>query len=207
MIILSHRGYWTSVTEKNQRIAFERSFNLGFGTETDLRDANGIVVISHDAPQGNAMPFEELLQMMAGRNLPLALNIKADGLVDMILHLLQRYKHTNYFNFDMSIPEMVVQLKKNAKVYTGLSDIQPNPVLLNASQGVWLDAFNGDWYSHSQIDDIIDNGKSVCIVSADLHRRDHAQQWATIKQCKHIRSPQLSLCTDYPVLAQEYFKC
>lgn len=35
MIILSHRGYWKETHEKNLPIAFERSFSLGFGTETD----------------------------------------------------------------------------------------------------------------------------------------------------------------------------
>ena len=34
MMILSHRGYWK---EKNLPIAFERSFSLGFGTETDYK--------------------------------------------------------------------------------------------------------------------------------------------------------------------------
>ena len=50
MEILSHRGYWKTVTEKNTIIAFKRSFNLGFGTETDIRDLNGNLVISHDMP-------------------------------------------------------------------------------------------------------------------------------------------------------------
>ncbi len=38
MIILSHRGYWKEVSEKNKPIAFERSFSLGLGTETYIRD-------------------------------------------------------------------------------------------------------------------------------------------------------------------------
>ena len=36
-------------------------------------------------PQGNEITFEELLQIMDGRNLPLALNIKADGMANEIL--------------------------------------------------------------------------------------------------------------------------
>ena len=51
MIILSHRGYWKSEKERNQEVAFHRSFDLGYGTETDIRDIQGKLVISHDMPQ------------------------------------------------------------------------------------------------------------------------------------------------------------
>jgi len=36
MQILSHRGYWKETKEKNQEVAFERSFSLGFGKENDI---------------------------------------------------------------------------------------------------------------------------------------------------------------------------
>lgn len=205
MIILSHRGYWKNLKERNQKVAFERSFDLGFGTETDLRDCGGEIVISHDMPKGEEISLEELLQIMDGRNLPLALNIKADGLADGILELLAKYNHTNYFNFDMSIPDMVVQIKKNAVVFTGLSDILPVPVLLDKATGVWLDSFNSDWYEADTIDSLIQRGKSVCIVSADLHNRNSDLQWEIIKNCKSFSSQNLMICTDYPEQAKEYF--
>ena len=53
MIVLSHRGYWKTAVEKNTPTAFKRSFELGFGTETDVRDRNGELVISHDMPNGS----------------------------------------------------------------------------------------------------------------------------------------------------------
>ena len=55
MIILSHRGYWKDVNEKNQQVSFERSFSLGFGTETDIRDYKGELVISHDIADENCI--------------------------------------------------------------------------------------------------------------------------------------------------------
>jgi len=205
MTILSHRGYWKEISEKNQKTAFERSFDLGFGTETDLRDIAGEIVISHDMPKGNEITFEEVLQIMNGRNLPLALNIKADGMADAVLELLAKYNHTNYFTFDMSIPDMVFQLKNGMRVFTGLSDILPTPVLLDKSVGVWLDCFNSDWYGADTIDDLAACGKSVCAVSADLHKRETGTQWGIIKSCKIIDSENLLLCTDYPKKAREFF--
>lgn len=205
MIILSHRGYWKSEEERNQEVAFHRSFDLGYGTETDIRDIQGKLVISHDMPQGNEITFENLLQIMNGRNLPLALNIKADGLANEILRLLKQYNHTNYFTFDMSIPDMVVQLKTDLTVFTGLSDILSPPVLLDKADGIWLDCFNSDWYDCNLIDTYLEKGKSICIVSADLHKRDVKEQWSIIKQCKYFDSGSLMLCTDYPETAREFF--
>ena len=205
MQILSHRGYWKTENERNKEVAFHRSFELGFGTETDIRDFNGKLVISHDMPHGDEITFENLLQIMNGRNLPLALNIKADGLVKDILRILNKYKHTNYFNFDMSIPDLIKHVKANATVYTGLSDILKQPVLIDKVQGIWLDSFLSDWYSEQKIDDLISSGKNVCIVSSELHNRKHENQWEIIKRSRFLNTNKLLLCTDYPEDAEVFF--
>lgn len=204
MIILSHRGYWKHPDEKNTLQAFVRSFDMGYGTETDVRDCAGKLVISHDMPRGTEMLFEEVLQIMNGRNLPLAINIKADGLGEAIFALLKKYNHTNAFTFDMSIPDMVVQLRLGVPVFTGYSDILPTPVLLEKSRGVWLDCFNLDWYDASLVDELIGKGKKVCAVSADLHKRNVSAQWNTLKKCKSDPD-HLLLCTDMPEVATEFF--
>lgn len=205
MIILSHRGYWKLEEERNRAAAFQRSFDLGYGTETDIRDIQGKLVISHDMPRGDEITFEEVLQIMDGRNLPLALNIKADGMAEEILRLLKQYNHTNYFTFDMSIPDMVMQLKTELIVFTGLSDILSPAVLLDQAKGIWLDCFNSDWYDSKLVDTYLEMGKPVCIVSADLHKRNIKRQWEIIKQCSHFSSGSLMLCTDYPEIAKEFF--
>lgn len=206
MIILSHRGYWKDVSEKNKSVAFRRSFELGFGTETDLRDHNEQIVIAHDMPNGSEMTFEELLLIMDGRNLPLALNVKADGLFVKIKELLEKYHHTNYFVFDMSIPDMVAQLKFGMRVFTGLSDILKTPVLIEQSAGIWLDSFLSDWYDSAYIDNLLNNiRKKICIVSADLHKRQYDKQWDIIKKTQSYGSDSLMLCTDFPEDARKFF--
>lgn len=199
-MILAHRGYWKKEEEKNTKEAFKRAFDCGFGVETDLRDIKGEIVISHDMPKGNEMTFEEVLALLDGRNLPLALNIKADGMAFKIKKLLEKYNHTNYFTFDMSIPEMVVQHKMGLNVFTGISDIVPNPIMYKEAQGVWLDCFYSDWFSKKEIKEILDAGKKVCIVSPDLHKREYKNVWAKYKDVKGI-----ILCTDFPDDAKEYF--
>ena len=199
-MILAHRGYWKKEEEKNTKEAFKRAFDCGFGIETDLRDIKGEIVISHDMPKGNEMTFEEVLVLLDGRNLPLALNIKADGMAFKIKKLLEKYNHTSYFTFDMSIPEMVVQYKMGLNVFTGISDIVPNPIMYKEAQGVWLDCFYSDWFSKKEIKEILDADKKVCIVSPDLHKREYKSVWAKYKDVKDIM-----LCTDFPDEAKEYF--
>ncbi len=200
MQILAHRGFWLNENEKNTKIAFERAFDNNFGIETDLRDIKGTIVISHNMPQGNEMTFEELLQLLGGRNLMLALNIKADGQADEIKRLLNNYNHTNYFTFDMSIPEMVYQHKLGLKVFTGMSDIIPQPIMYDKAEGVWLDCFNSDWFNEEDILKIKENNKKVCIVSPDLHKREYKSIWKKYKNVSNIM-----ICTDYPKEAKEFF--
>lgn len=203
MQIISHRGLWSQAEEKNQRIAFERSFAAGLGTETDLRDLKGEIVISHDMPRGGEMTFKELLELMDGRNLPLALNIKADGQAEEIKRLLAQYGQDNYFTFDMSVPDMVVQIKSGLKVFTGLSDILPCPVLYESAAGIWLDSFNGDWFDEEKLASLLKDGKTVCVVSSDLHRRATDRQWALLKN--FTDKANLMLCTDKALAARQYF--
>jgi hypothetical protein len=205
MRIISHRGLWQTHAERNTRAAFSRSFDAGFGTETDLRDICGNIVISHDMPHGGEISFEELLILMDGRNLPLALNIKADGMAKGIKNILERYRHTNYFTFDMSLPELVFQLRQDLPVYAGISDIMPLAPLADGIQGVWLDCFNSDWYSSDKIDELVSAYLRVCIVSADLHKRDVERQWDTIRRAENFRKDSLSLCTDRPLEAARFF--
>jgi glycerophosphoryl diester phosphodiesterase len=94
MKILSHRGYWKEVAEKNTIEAMRRSFSLGFGTETDVRDYNGDLVISHDIADENAISFQKFLEIYGeySKDLPLALNIKSDSLQLKLKEALARNK-------------------------------------------------------------------------------------------------------------------
>lgn len=208
MRIISHRGYCIDYEkENNKRIAFERSFDLGFGTETDLRDDNGKIVISHNMPKGDEMTFEEFLQLLNGRNLPLALNIKADGQGEEIERLLKKYGHTDYFTFDMSIPDLVYQLSNTELiVYSGYSDVNQYIPMKNESKGVWLDSFYEPWYQPERISDLLLEGKGVCVVSEDLHGRDNKAQWELLKKSEFINNDSLMLCTNCLEEAIHFFE-
>ncbi|MCK0550176.1 phosphodiesterase [Pseudomonas syringae] len=203
MQIISHRGYWLQRPERNLPEAFHRSFDLGFGTETDVRDVAGQLVISHDMPAGGELTLDGLLDIMAGRNLPLAINVKADGLAQALAETFARYGHTKWFAFDMAVPDMRSYLKANLITYTRLSDVEPSPAWLEQAAGVWLDGFEGEWFSNQVIGDLLSLGKRICVVSPELHGRGHDALW---QQLLEFRSQdRLMLCTDLPADAATFF--
>ena len=208
MKILSHRGFWQSNAEKNTRISFIRSFETGFGTETDIRDLNGVPVIAHDPPQDGAMTAEAFLRLHHDHDpdLPLALNIKADGLQKMLVPLLEAVAPRDAFVFDMAVPDMLHWLNTDVPVFTRHSDVEPEPPLFDRCSGIWLDGFASDWWTTDTIRRHLDAGKRVCIVSPDLHGRPHLPVWDRLAADPDLLStPELLICTDHPLAAKEYF--
>lgn len=204
MITLSHRGFWTLPEEKNRATAFARSFESGFGTETDIRDRGGDLIISHDMPQGGELALGEVLQMMEGRDLPLAINIKADGLAKSLLEIMRAAGHTNWFTFDMAVPDMIAQLRLGIPVFTRCSEYEPAPVCLDCSAGVWLDGFESEWYSMNDIAEFLRLGKKVCIVSPELHGRDPEALWNRLVKSGMVANSDLMICTDRPDIAAPF---
>jgi hypothetical protein len=210
MQIISHRGYWKSPGEKNTLAAFERSFSLGFGTETDIRDFRGELVISHDVPAHPGVRLVDVLRLAKhyakeAHPLPLALNVKADGLQNLLRGAIQEVQYENYFVFDMSVPDAVVYWRERIPFYTRESEYESNPALLEECHGVWMDCFQGEWYAQEDVRKHLNHGKQVCLVSPELHKRDPKPLWKNLKAWRLDREPQLILCTDLPEDASDFF--
>lgn len=201
MIVLSHRGYWKTPDEKNGETAFRRSFDLGFGTETDVRDCLGQLVISHDMPRGGEMPFEAFLDLLGDRDLPLAINVKADGLADAVGAAFAARPHlTRWFVFDMSIPDTKHQLARGNPTFLRLSEYEPAvpELFVDRAAGIWLDGFHGEWWTPELIDGWTARGKTVCAVSPDLHKRDPEAAWTSLRDYRFSRPDRVWICTDHP---------
>lgn len=207
MKILSHRGYWKTDEEKNQPVAFERSFSLNYGTETDIRDYLGNLVISHDIADANAISCNGLFEeyILHNPQLPLALNIKSDGLQLTLKALLTKYNIANYFVFDMSVPDTLGYIKNDIRFFSRISEYEKEPVFYENCAGVWLDAFEGIWYNAALIEQHLNNGKNVAIVSSDLHKRPVADLWQMLKDTNIHKNSQVLLCTDNPEAATVFF--
>ena len=205
MIVLSHRGHWLAAEEKNEWVAFERTIADGFGTETDVRDHDGRLVISHDPAPASARAWSDLVDLFAGQGLPLAVNVKADGLSALLAEAFAG-REIDWFAFDMSGPETVRYARAGLPYFTRHSDVEPEPVLYDQARGVWLDAFNDHgWMTVDVIRRHLDAGKRVCLVSPDLHGRPEEAFWGTISDLAR-ETDALMLCTDLPLKAREYFR-
>lgn len=204
MKILSHRGYWKNNSERNNIEAFARSFKLGFGTETDIRDHQKDLYISHDMALGDEMKLDSLLGLLKDKSLPLAINIKCDGLAHLLRTKMEKADINNWFAFDMSVPDMKDHINNGNPIFTRMSEIETTPVLLDKAKGVWLDAFEFQWFSRDTIKRLLNENKQVCVVSSELHGRDYHEVWDMIAPISD--EPGLMICTDHPELARDFFK-
>lgn len=204
MIIISHRGFWLDPSEKNTWTAFARTVESGFGTETDVRDLLGKLVIAHDPADNTALPWSKLVDLFSAQGLPLAVNVKADGLAHLVGDAFSGHD-IDWFAFDMSGPETVRYAKAGLPFFTRHSDIESVPIMYDEAQGVWLDAFEDHgWITPEVITEHLDNGKRVCLVSPELHGRDPFEFWTMLKTFGALPDA-VMLCTDLPIHARDHF--
>lgn len=209
--LLAHRGMWKSTKTKNSKEALFNALDHGYGLETDLRDLNGTLVVSHDpASSVNSFPLEVLFDYYCKikSHSILALNIKSDGLQTLLSECIARtgINIDNLFVFDMSVPDLYQYVQTNIPRYTRISDLEVQPILIHDCQGIWLDDFNG--YA-STIDKVVENLSltlPIAIVSPELHGLCHKVIWTEIKRRELHKNKNLALCTDLPDDAYNYFK-
>lgn len=201
--MLAHRGWWTSPAEKNGLAALTRALEAGYGLETDVRDACGSLVISHDPPKGDEPTLRQLLEvyLSIGNRTPLALNIKADGLQAPLRALLDDLAIHEAVVFDMSVPDTLGWIRAGVPFLTRHSEVEPEPCLYAEAAGVWIDGFAGDWYDGAVITRHLDAGKTVAVVSGELHGRDPDATWRKFGEMELPASDRVWLCTDLPAEA------
>lgn len=204
--IIAHRGVWTKSSEQNTINSFKTALINGFGIETDLRDHNGNIVISHDMPKGDCVSLDTFLELcQSQKNVTLALNIKADGLSGT----LSKIKIPNsHFFFDMSVPDMLSFVKKGLVCYSRYSNIEQKPALYKFTKGIWLDNFEDDLLNLTILNEFLADDKYVVLVSPELHGRKKETYWMLVKKFLETNTSynnKLGICTDFPMDAKRFF--
>ena len=196
MKILAHRGLWFNGDERNSLPALFRGLDGGYGLETDVRDLNGQLIISHDMPTADtAVSLDKLLCYYTdgGFTSTLALNIKADGLQEKLHRKLQDHNIKHYFVFDMSVPDTLGYLKIGMPTFVRRSELEHHPEITSRAQGVWLDELCEPWIDEEVILEQAAETDAVCIVSGELHGREYASQWAKIESALNLGCPSSKL--------------
>lgn len=208
MEILAHRGAWNAPSEKNTMAAFMNAVRNGWGFESDIRDYRGKLVISHNIADEDSVPAEDVFRLLSEESFSacFAINIKADGLKEPLKKLLDLYGITNYFCFDMSVPQLFEYQEAGILCFTRQSEFEEKPVLLDKATGIWLDSFTDDcWLTEERVNYYIQRGKRVVLVSSELHGRNPELLWERVNNWT-IDFSKISLCTDRPQKAMEFFR-
>jgi len=207
MELLAHRGLWDAPAQKNSLAALSRAIDRGLGIETDIRDLDGELVISHDMPtqreHGSLDAFLAHCARTPQAGL-LALNIKSDGLQAALESKLAEHGVANYFVFDMSLPDTLGWRRRGLPFAVRLSEYESGGPLLDEARFVWLDAFErDDWYPLELLTSLLERGKTVAVVSPELHRRAPEAAWRRLRGLSGQK--RLHLCTDLVQPAMEFF--
>lgn len=200
--ILAHRGLWGDGVGPNTVDSITSAIELGFGIETDLRDCNRRLSISHDPPsEPTVLWFDDVAQtLQASRSSWLALNVKSDGLVEIAPQL-----PNPHFFFDMSIPERRRYVANGKPVARRLSEYESleSDELDLSEVPVWVDCFESDWYLEgSNLSRILKIRGMKFFVSPELHGRPFDTAWESIIKL-HSQRADIGICTDYP---QEFYE-
>lgn len=208
MRYLCHRGYWNEAIPQNSLVSFVAAFERGLGVETDVRDLDGELVISHDPPRSGAIRFDELLETWS--SIPgagvMALNIKADGLAKMLREKLTNVDPARYFFFDMSLPDTLHYIREGLPIFARHSEYERDIAFLQNARGVWMDCFeSNELISPVELRSVADMGKEVAIVSPELHKRSQEAYWSELNASELWKSDRVLLCTDFPDQATKVF--
>lgn len=210
--VFAHRGLWrVRGPESNSQEAIMSAIQNGFSLETDIRDSNGHIVVSHDPAQSGStfLNLDGLLdELQASDDVEqmIALNVKADGLLMIageVFDKVHNLKKRLYF-FDMSIPETLSYSRASlpfairASEYEPISDIE-DAVWPARPSAAWIDGFHGDWFLENGGASILRLAENllVTIVSPELHGRD-SDRFETWFLRHAPENKNLSVCTDFP---------
>ena len=192
-LIYAHRGMWQTPDQQNSRQSIEAARSSGYGVETDFRSKSHSLVISHD-PYGDSNPLA--VDAIDFAEIPVALNIKEDGLLTQYEAFIKKYPNQFTFIFDGSIPEMVKIKEKKLPHALRLSEYEKD--LPWDSQFLWIDGFHSDWWIKSpEILNLIEKF-FVVFVSPEIHGREIERAWEFFHFLHSKGIAKFGICTDYP---------
>ena len=192
--IIAHRGVHSPKVSKNSIESFRIASSEGFGLETDIRDHQGEIFVSHDPITSSNTPKLIDVSLLSFEG-PVALNVKSDGLTKLEVDRYVSLKFEDYFYFDHSVPELLVYLKAELPVAQRVSNLEE--LRFESIYDIWLDSFE-DFESETAVElEILLKSHRVHIVSPELHGKNHLFLWNKIVPL-FLTVPNLTICTDLP---------
>lgn len=208
MKIIAHRGMWDNITDQNTISSFKKAISFGCGIETDIRSLNGNLIISHSLVSKFIISFDSVLKEIAPnlitKKIPLCINIKEDGLIEMVAKSLAPYPQLDYSVFDASMPELYKYAQNGIPYLCRVSDYEDVNKLIFDSSGIWLDSLDSHWITLDKLLELNNYKKRIFIVSPELHGRAYQDLWRLLQKIEW--KVDQYLCTDNVSKALESFK-
>ncbi|MCW2994085.1 MAG: Glycerophosphoryl diester phosphodiesterase [Conexibacter sp.] len=212
--VLAHRGLLDGPdpARENLLTALSAAAAAGFGSELDVREDAGALVLSHDpapwAPDRDATAF---LSDPPGDDLLHAFNVKDPGAVLPAVDVLAAagaLHRVFFFDVELACPDLeeaaalaAAVAARGGAVARRLSDREPALAAILSDpqvEHVWLDEWDGPWVDAPLVARLRDAGKSTWYVSPELHR---PQPVASLRpRWEQLRAwGAHGICTDHPM--------
>jgi hypothetical protein len=175
------------------RVNHVSDINTKYGAEIDVRDHNGVIVLSHDYPDNNSESLVTFLKHFP-KNQLLAINVKSCG-IEIDVNNIVKQNHEKYFLFDFSLPSLLKSI--NMKIPCALRLSEYEKELLKGPTWVWVDSFHSIWYDDKYLELIKNKGYKIMLVSPELHMRSDQLDYKKIKSLINKKLVD-AICTDMP---------
>ena len=161
MILINHRVNSISKLLKT---------SVEFGVEADLRSEDKKIYLHHD-PFKKGESFEKWIKYY--RHKILILNVKEEGLEDMIIKILKKNKIKNFFFHDQTFSTLLKNMFKTRVSirFSEYEDLKKKNYLFKKIRWLWLDNFNHIELSKKLYTYLKNKKVKICMVSPELIKK------------------------------------
>tara|TARA_A100001388_G_C28771494_1_gene504169 strand:+ start:406 stop:996 length:591 start_codon:yes stop_codon:yes gene_type:complete len=146
-----------------------KNLNTKFGVEVDIRTNKNELVIGHD-PFSDYISFNDWL--MEYKHRTLILNVKEDGLEEILLLKMEHHNIKNFFLLDQGFPYLIKTLNSGEKRcsvrFSDYESINTVISLKGKVDWVWIDFFKKFPLNSKTYEILKNNNFKLCIVSPEL---------------------------------------
>lgn len=145
-----------------------------WGVEIDIRSTGASLMVHHD-PFEWGTPLDEWLPHY--QHGTLILNVKEEGLETALIQRMAHYGIVDYFFLDQSFPFLIKTARLGERrCAVRVSEYESLQTALHLSgdiDWVWVDQFNGTWFTSQDLACLRTAGFKLCAVSPELQGRPH----------------------------------
>ena len=191
MILINHRVNSISKLLKT---------SVEFGVETDLRSENKKIYLHHD-PFKKGESFEKWIKYY--KHKILILNVKEEGLENMVIKILKKNKIKNFFFHDQTFSTLLKNMFKTRVSirFSEYEDLKRKNYLFKKIRWLWLDNFNQIELSKKFYNYLKNKKVKICMVSPELVKKKRQNEIKKI--INYLKKNKFNLdavCTKKPKL-------